>query len=213
MSEKYSGGPKLSAARASGGAARARMRVATVPAKKEPRAAVASAGPAWPFLRHLVAVDGGDGGRALAGEVDEDGGGRAAVLGAVVDAGEHDERRHRLEGEGDGQQHRDGGGRADAGQDADEGAEEDADEAVEEVDRGEGGLEAEGEVGEELHVRTGARGRPWGPESPRPKWKTARQSSVSAAAMAIARSGSVLPAGERAQEASAEDARRRGRGP
>ena len=120
------------------------------------------------LLRHLVAVDGGDGGRALAGEVDEDRGGRAAVLGAVVDAGEHDQRRHRLEGEGDGQQHGDRCGRADAGQNADEGAEQHAHEAVDEVDRGERGLEAEGEVGEELHVRTGARGRRRGTESPRP---------------------------------------------
>ena len=49
ISEKYSGAPKFSAARASGGAASARMKVATVPAKNEPSAAVASAGPAWPL--------------------------------------------------------------------------------------------------------------------------------------------------------------------
>ena len=49
ISEKYSGAPKFSAARASGGAASARTKVATVPAKNEPRAAVASAGPARPW--------------------------------------------------------------------------------------------------------------------------------------------------------------------
>ncbi|MNE18307.1 hypothetical protein D3C80_1113380 [compost metagenome] len=49
ISEKYSAGPKLSAIAASGGAATASRMVATVPAKKEPRAAVASAAPARPL--------------------------------------------------------------------------------------------------------------------------------------------------------------------
>ena len=48
MSEKYSEGPNLSATSASGGAATAMMTVATQPAKNEPIAAVASAGPARP---------------------------------------------------------------------------------------------------------------------------------------------------------------------
>ncbi|MDF3010188.1 MAG: hypothetical protein K0S03_984 [Burkholderiales bacterium] len=48
MSEKYSEGPNLSASSASGGAMVAMMSVATQPAKKEPRAATASAGPARP---------------------------------------------------------------------------------------------------------------------------------------------------------------------
>ena len=139
--------PKFSAARASGGAASARTKVATVPAKNEPSAAVASAGPAWPLRRHLVAVDGGDRRGRFAGEVDEDRRRRAAVLRAVVDAGEHDERGDRREGEGDRQQHRDRRGRADAGQHADEGAEQHADEAVEEVDR--------------RRARSRSRGRGW----------------------------------------------------
>ena len=50
MSEKYSAGPNCSATLASGGANRARMKVATEPAKNEPRAAVASACPARPCL-------------------------------------------------------------------------------------------------------------------------------------------------------------------
>ncbi len=116
--------------------------------------------------RHLVAVDGGDRGGRFAGQVDQDRGGRAAVLRAVVDAGEHDERGDRREGEGDRQQHRDGRGRADPGQHPDEGAEQHADEAVEQVDRGEGGLEAEGEVGEEVHHRT--QGPKSGTETPSP---------------------------------------------
>ena len=48
MSAKYSGAPKFSATAASGGAAMATRRVETEPAKKEPRAAIASAGPARP---------------------------------------------------------------------------------------------------------------------------------------------------------------------
>jgi hypothetical protein len=50
ISEKYSAGPNLSASSASGGAAVAMTRVATQPAKNEPIAAVASAGPARPCL-------------------------------------------------------------------------------------------------------------------------------------------------------------------
>ena len=49
ISEKYSAGPNLSATSASGGAASTSRNVATVPAKKEPSAAVASAGPARPW--------------------------------------------------------------------------------------------------------------------------------------------------------------------
>ena len=50
ISEKYSAGPNWSATSASGGAASTSRTVATVPAKKEPSAAVASAGPARPCL-------------------------------------------------------------------------------------------------------------------------------------------------------------------
>ena len=48
ISEKYSAGPNLSATSASGGANSAISTVATVPAKNEPMAAVASARPALP---------------------------------------------------------------------------------------------------------------------------------------------------------------------
>ncbi len=48
-SEKYSAAPNFKAMRASGGAAMASTSVATEPAKKEPSAAVASAGPALPL--------------------------------------------------------------------------------------------------------------------------------------------------------------------
>src|SRR3712207_9303355 len=49
MSEKYSAGPNSSATSAKGGAAMARIRVATEPAKNEPSAAVARACPARPW--------------------------------------------------------------------------------------------------------------------------------------------------------------------
>ena len=49
MSEKYSGAPNDWPTLASGGAKVAMMAVATVPAKKEPSAAIASAEPARPW--------------------------------------------------------------------------------------------------------------------------------------------------------------------
>ena len=49
ISEKYSAGPNFSATSASGGANIAKATVPTQPAKKEPIAEVASAGPARPW--------------------------------------------------------------------------------------------------------------------------------------------------------------------
>ena len=66
---------------------------AMVPATNEPIAAVASAWAARPALGHLVALDGGDDRRALAGGVEQDRRRRPAVHAAVVDAGEHDAAR------------------------------------------------------------------------------------------------------------------------
>jgi hypothetical protein len=48
-SAKYSGGPKRSASDASGGASSISATTLSVPAMKEPIAAIASAGPARPF--------------------------------------------------------------------------------------------------------------------------------------------------------------------
>ncbi len=120
--------------------------VATVPAMKEPIAAMPSACPRAPLTGHLVAVERRDDGRRLAGNVDEDGRRRAAVLRAVVDAGKHDEGADRVEAEGDRQQHRDRGDRADARQDADQRADDAADEAEADVLEGQGDGEAEAEV-------------------------------------------------------------------
>ncbi len=82
-----------------------------------------------PLLGHLVAVERGDHRRGLAGDVDQDGRRGAAVLGAVVDAGQHDQRADRVEPEGDRQEHGDGGDGTDARQHADERADQAAEKA------------------------------------------------------------------------------------
>ena len=82
---------------------------------------------------HLVAVEAGHDRRRFARQVDQDRGRRAAVLRAVVDAGQHDQRGGRRQMEGDRQQHGDGRHRADAGQHADQRADHAADERVEQV--------------------------------------------------------------------------------
>ena len=133
ISEKYSAGPNISASAVSGAPSAATSTVATQPAKNEPMAAIASAGPARPCLRHLVAVERGDHRGRLARDVDQDRGGRAAVLRAVIDAGEHDQRADRRQAEGDRQQHRDGGERADAGQHADQRADQRAEQTEHDV--------------------------------------------------------------------------------
>ena len=120
ISEKYSGAPNDWPTLASGGAnvAISSGRHAAGEERAERRDRQRRAGAALP--RHLVAVDAGDDRRGLARQVDQDGGGRAAVLRAVEDAGEHDQAGRRLEMERQRQQHRDGRDRADAGQHADQ---------------------------------------------------------------------------------------------
>ena len=129
ISEKYSGAPNDWPTLASGGANIAMSAVATRAGEEraERRDRERRAGAALP--RHLVAVDAGDDRGGFARQVDQDGRGRAAVLRAVKDAGEHDQPGDRLEMEGQRQQHRDGGDRADAGQHADQRADQGAREA------------------------------------------------------------------------------------
>ena len=88
----------------------------------------------------------------FAGDVDQDCRGRAAILRAVIDAGEHDHGGCRMEAERERQQHRDGGDRTDARQHADQRAQEHADEAVGEILQGDGDAEAEREVGQDIHA-------------------------------------------------------------
>ena len=90
--------------------------------KERPQARGSQRRPSPAFACHLVAVDDRDHRGRLPREVHQDGGGRPAVLGAVVNTGQHDQRRHRRQSIGGGQQHGDGGQRADAGQHTNEGA-------------------------------------------------------------------------------------------
>jgi hypothetical protein len=104
------------------------------------------------LLGHRMAVDGRHHRGGLTRDVDEDRGGRAAILRAVIDAGQHDQRGCRTEAECQWQQHRDRRDRADAGQHADQGAEKHPDETVGQVVRRDGDAEPEGEIGEDVHL-------------------------------------------------------------
>ncbi len=98
-------------------------------------------GPA-PGARHLVALDGGDDRRGLAGRVEQDRRRRAAVHAAVVDAGEHDHRGRDVQLVGQRQQQCDGHRRSDAWQHPHGGADEHAEQRVQQVH----GLEGVGEA-------------------------------------------------------------------
>ena len=132
------------------------------PREERPERGDRECGARLSLARHLVAVEAGDHRRRFARHVEQDGRRRPAVLGAVVDAGEHDERGHRLQRVGRGQQHRDGRDGPDAGQHADQRAEQQADERVDEVDRRQRDPETQGEVAEEFHVAISVEIRPDG---------------------------------------------------
>ena len=102
------------------------------------------------LLGHLVAVERGDDGGGFAGDVDQDGRGRAAVLRAVVDAGQHDQCADGIDAEGDRQQHGDGGDGPDARQHADQGADQAAQEAQGEILEREGDAEAQCEIADKI---------------------------------------------------------------
>ncbi len=105
-----------------------------------------------PLARHLVAVEAGHHRRGFARQVDQDRGGRAAVLGAVVDAGQHDQRRRWRQMEGDRQQHGDGRHRADARQHADQRADHAAQQRVQQVLEADGDGQAKHQVVQEIHL-------------------------------------------------------------
>ena len=103
-------------------------------------------GQGWPrssLFGHLVAVQRGHDRGRLSRQVEQDRRRRAAVLGAVVDAGQHDQRGDGVELERDRQQQRHRGSRPDAGQHADSGPEGDAEQADQDVGGLQGRLEAE----------------------------------------------------------------------
>ena len=114
----------------------------------------AERGPRPALSGHLVAIEAGHDRRGLARNVDQNSGGRAAVLRAVIDPGKHDQRGSRVERESDRQQHGDGGHRPDAGQHADQRAEQTAHQTVENILEGECDLEADGEIVKEFHRLT-----------------------------------------------------------
>ena len=152
ISEKYSAGPNLNASSVSGGANAAMTIVPTQPAKNEPEAGGGQRRAGAALARHLVAVDRGHDRRRFARHVDQDRRRRAAVLRAVVDAGQHDQRRRGVERVGRRQQHRDRRHRADARQHADQRAEQAAEERVEQVLQREGDAEADAEVVKQVHA-------------------------------------------------------------
>ena len=90
--------------------------------------------------------------RSFAWDVDQNGGGRAAVLRAVIDACEHDERSGRVKRIRDGKEHRHGGHRSHAWQYSDKRTQSHADEAVKQVRPGDGVLKADKEVVQKIHV-------------------------------------------------------------
>ncbi len=97
-----------------------------------------------------MTVDGGDDRRRFAGDVHQDGGRRAAVRRAEVDAGEQDERTFRADLGRDAEQDGHGTDRADAGQYADQGAEGDAGEGEQEQGRVGEGTETCPQVSEDV---------------------------------------------------------------
>jgi hypothetical protein len=85
------------------------------------------------LTRHLMPVERRHHGRRLARNVHQDRRGRSAILRAVINAGEHDERADRRQAERDRQQHRERGHRADAGKHADERADHGADKTEKQI--------------------------------------------------------------------------------
>ena len=124
ISEKYSAGPNSSASRGQRRAERRHQHGRDAAGKERADGGDRErrAGAALP--RHLMAVEAGDDRGGFARNIDQDRGGRAAILRAVINAGEHDQRADRRQSKRDRQQHgnrRDG---ADAGQHADQRADE-----------------------------------------------------------------------------------------
>ena len=147
ISAQYSAGPNLSATSASKRREQHQQHDADRRAPERGHALHEQRDAAPALLRHRVAVEHVDGRGRMARHAEQDGAGAAAVVGAEVHAGQHDERAGRRQVVGDRQQQRDRDQRAQAGQHADQAAEEDADEAVPEVAERDRFVNAEGEVG------------------------------------------------------------------
>ena len=101
--------------------------------------------------RQAVAVQTRHHCRSFAWDVDQNGGGRAAVLRTVIDACEHDERCGRVKRIRDGKEHRHGGHGAHAWQYSDKRTQSHADEAVKQVRPSDSVLKADKEVVQKIH--------------------------------------------------------------
>src|SRR4051812_9774869 len=112
----------------------------------------AKRGPGAALAGHGVAVEAGDHRGGFAGDVQQDRGRRTAVLGAVVDAREHDHRAGRIHQKRERQEHRDRGRWAEARHDTHDRAEHHAHEAPEQVRRLQGDREALQQARENLHA-------------------------------------------------------------
>ena len=110
---------------------------------------MASASPGLPRARHRVAIERGHERRFVARDVEQNRRDAAAVHGAVVDAGEQDERGRgpQAQAEDHGNQNGHAVGWAEAGQGADQGAQKAADQGQQQVLPGEGNGKA---IGQEL---------------------------------------------------------------
>ena len=102
--------------------------------------------------RHFVTLERRDDGGALARRVEQNRRGRAAVHRAVIDAGEKNECRGRLDLEGDRQEQRDGQRRAEAGKDADRSSQRGAHQAPQEIHRSERDRKAVEKLREGIHL-------------------------------------------------------------
>ena len=101
------------------------------------------------FLRHRIAVDAGHDRGGFARDPHQDRSGRAAVLRAVIDAGQHHHRLGGVEAESCWQENADAGKRPDARQYADDGADQAAEEGIPQ----DVGLQRDGEAEQETFHR------------------------------------------------------------
>ena len=132
--EKYSGGPNLKCNAGQRRTTKVSAMTAIVPAIKEPKAAIPRAGPALPFLGHLMPVQAGDHRGRLTRDIHQDGSGRAAVHGAVIDPGQHDDRGNRGDLEGGGKEQGNGSSRAETGQNTHQRPDKNPEETVDQID-------------------------------------------------------------------------------
>jgi hypothetical protein len=151
ISAQYATEVKPRTTPARGAAATAIAAVETVPPTNEPMAVTASERrPGAALPGHGVAIQAGDDRSGLARHVQQDRGGRAAVLRAMENAGQQDQRGFGRHAEGQRQQQRDGGDRPQTRQHARQRADQHAQEAEAEIDRRERHAEAKPQAAQQV---------------------------------------------------------------